>query len=67
MAKNKSPRQSFTASLPPAACPQELRERFDDYAKGKKISYGELLREAVEFFLSNTSHKSGVDAQKVRS
>lgn len=58
-------RPRLTKPLPPAVVTPELYERLTKFASKNKASKSEVIRFAVEFFLSATSNKSLEDMRKI--
>lgn len=52
------PRPRLTRSLPPAVVTPELYDRLSAFAKDNRASKSEIIRCAVEFFLSANNSKS---------
>jgi hypothetical protein len=54
----------YDACLPPATCSQEVYDAIAELAKKNQISKAEVIRQAVQFFLSANSQEIGVKVHK---
>lgn len=59
MTRGKRPKPAqFSAFIPAAACTAKMRARFDQVAEKEGMSYAEVVREALTFFLAKDDRKS---------
>lgn len=56
-------RPRLTAQLPPAVVTPDLHDRLTQFARENNASVSEIIRCAVEFFLSANSSKSTDDSR----
>jgi hypothetical protein len=54
----------YDACLPPAECSHEVYDAIAALAKKNKISKAEVIRQAIQFFLTANSHEVGVKVHK---
>jgi len=55
----KKTRQPLTAVLPRTSCTRAMARQVRQIAKKNRLSQAEIIRQAVEFFLSENTPKSG--------
>jgi len=67
MSKNRRRRRRYDAFLPASSCYQELYDKLDKYAGARGLSLADVVRQAVEFFLSDDFQKVDHKPQKVES
>ena len=67
MSKKRSRRRPYDAFLPASSCYQELYKKLDMYAEARGLSLADVVRQAVEFFLSDDFQKVEAKTRKVES